>query len=128
MELNFRLLKTNENYDSITVPFLVTQERIDTPIIGFNVIEELISSQSKDDALIDEDFLDCVSFSFVDAKPIDCKALVNFIHEVSVGDKDKVRIVESIKKDGVLPKNATMQVPCRANTGFIEGKTPVMFE
>ena len=64
VELNFRLLKANENYDSITVPFLVTQERIDTPIIGFNVIEELISNQSKDDALIDEDFLDCVSFSF----------------------------------------------------------------
>ena len=128
VELNFRLLKTNENYDSITVPFLVTQERIDTPIIGFNVIEELISNQSKDDALIDEDFLDCVSSSFVDAKPIDCKALVNFIREVSVGDEDKVCIVKSMKKDIVLPKNATTQVPCRANTGFIEGKTPVMFE
>ena len=39
VELNFRLLKTSENYGSITVPFLVTQERIDTPIIGYNVIE-----------------------------------------------------------------------------------------
>ena len=28
----------------------------------------------------------------------------------------------------MLPKNAMTQVPCRANTGFIEGKTPVMFE
>ena len=51
--------------NSITVPFLVTQERIDTPIIGFNVVEELISNQSKDDALIDEDFLDCVNSSLL---------------------------------------------------------------
>ena len=28
----------------------------------------------------------------------------------------------------MLPKNAMAQVPCRANTGFIEGKSPVMFE
>ena len=58
----------------------------------------LFSNQSKNDALIDEDFLDCVNSSFVDAKPIDCKALVNFIHEVSVGDKDKVCTVKNIKK------------------------------
>ena len=129
MELNFRLLKTNENYDSITVPFPVTQERIDTPIIGFNVIkEELISNQSKDYAFIDKDFLDCISSSFADAKSIDCKAFVNFIREASVGDKDKMCIVKRIKKDIVLPKNATTQVPYGANTGFIEGKTPVMFE
>ena len=128
VELNFKLLKANENYDSITVPFLATQERIDTPIIGFNAIEELISNQSKDDALIDEDFLDCVSSSFVDAKPIDRKALVNLIFKVSVGDKDKVCTIKSIKKDIVLPKNATTHVPCRANTGFIAGKTPVMFK
>ena len=44
VEPNVRLLKTNENYDSITVSFLVIQERIDKPIIGFNVIEELISN------------------------------------------------------------------------------------
>ena len=36
--------------------------------------------------------------------------------------------IKSIKKDIVLPKNAMTQVPCRANTGFIESKTPVMFE
>ena len=36
--------------------------------------------------------------------------------------------VKSIKKFIVHPKNATTQVPCRANPGFIEGKTPVMFE
>ena len=128
VELNFRLLKTSENYDSITVPFLVTQERIDTPFIGFTVIEELIGNQLQDDALIDEGFLDCVSSSFDDAKPIDCKALVYFIREVSVGDKDKVCIVKSTKKNTVLSKNSTTQVPCRENTGFIEGKTPVMFE
>ena len=113
---------------SITAPFLVNEELIDTPIIGFNAIEELISSQSKYDALIDKDFLKYASSSLVNAKPSDCKALANFIHKVSVGDEDKVCIVKSKKKDIVIPKNATTQVPCLANTRFIEGETPVMFK
>ena len=34
--------------DSIQVPFLVTLENIDTPIVGFNVIEELCRKATAD--------------------------------------------------------------------------------
>ena len=37
-------------------------------------------------------------------------------------------IVKSIKKDIVLAKNVTIQVPCRTSMGFLESKSPVMFE
>ena len=48
MELNFRLLSSKEE---LVVPFLVTDQSLDTPIIGFNVIEEIVKTGSKDAVL-----------------------------------------------------------------------------
>ena len=88
VKLNFRLLEANVNYDSITTPFLIT---------------ELISNQSKDNALSDEDFLDCVSSSCVDAKPIDCKTLVSFISRFRLMKRIRC-VVKSIKQDIMLQR------------------------
>ena len=48
VELNFRLLSSKEE---LAVPFLVTDQSLDTPIIGFNMIEE-IARTSSDDAVL----------------------------------------------------------------------------
>ena len=45
VELNFRLLSSKEE---LAVPFLVTDQSLDTPIIGFNVIEEIVKTSSED--------------------------------------------------------------------------------
>ena len=43
--MNFQLL--NSNGDSAEVPMLVTEFKLDQPIIGYNVIEEFIKSQEQ---------------------------------------------------------------------------------
>ena len=48
VELNFRLLSSKEE---LAVPFLVTDQSLDTPIIGFNMIEEIVRTSS-DDAVL----------------------------------------------------------------------------
>ena len=45
VELNFRLLWSKVE---LAVPFLVTDQSLDTPIIGFNVIEEIVKTSSED--------------------------------------------------------------------------------
>ena len=51
MELNFRLLSSKVE---LAVPFLVTDQSLDTPIIGFNVIEEIVKTSSEDAVLHQE--------------------------------------------------------------------------
>ena len=51
VELNFSLVafpKKHDEKDTVLVPFLVTPENIDTPIVGFNVIEELCRNATAD--------------------------------------------------------------------------------
>ena len=44
---------TNENEAEIRVPFLVTKENIEQPIIGFNVIELMVrNTESKEDDVL----------------------------------------------------------------------------
>lgn len=44
-KMNFQLLNSNGN--SVEVPMLVTEFELNPPIIGYNVIEELIKSQEQ---------------------------------------------------------------------------------
>ena len=48
VELNFRLSLCNND---LIVPFLVTEQYLDSPLIGFNVIEEIIKDSNGDVAL-----------------------------------------------------------------------------
>lgn len=43
-EINVKLVHPHDGQkrDEITVPFLVTNEKLDCPILGYNVIEELV--------------------------------------------------------------------------------------
>ena len=48
VELNFRLSSCN---NELKVPFLVTEQFLDSPLIGFNVIEEIFKDSNEDVAL-----------------------------------------------------------------------------
>ena len=71
VELNFRLLSSKEE---LTVPFLVTDQSLDTPIIRFNVIEEIVKTSSEDAMLHQE-----ITSSFTELNGKNASALVNFI-------------------------------------------------
>ena len=78
VELNFRLLLSKEE---LAVPFLVTDQSLDTPIIGFNVIEEIVKTSSEDAVLHQEN-----TSSFTKLNGKNASALVNFIQSRNQSD------------------------------------------
>lgn len=102
----------------LKVPFLVTNDELDRPIIGYNVIEEVITS-SDNDSLRTQ----VVKQAIPNIK--DADALVTFIQNAS---SDYMCNVKTNKKDIVIKKGTSTRVSCRANTGAILSATPVIFE
>ena len=120
VEIGVRL--TNENETETRVPFLVTMENIEQPIIGFNVIELMVKNTEgkEDDALLGR-----MLRSFKTSKSGDIQALISLIRTTN---SDELCLVKSTKKPHTVPAGETVHLPCRANTGPIYRKTPVIFE
>ena len=117
VELNFRLLSSKEE---LAVPFLVTDQALDTPIIGFNVIEEIVKTSSEDAMLHQE-----ITSSFTELNGKNASALVNFIQSRNQRD---LCLIKTMKHDTIIPPKQSQSVTCRANTGPVERTTPVLFE
>ena len=107
----------------ITVPFLVTKEKIQMPIIGYNVIELFMLDNR--DPETDITTLDSMVQSFTNQKIEDIKKLVQLI---KVSEESELCTIKSLKGNICIPKLQTISVPCRANTGPIEKTSPVLFE
>ena len=72
-EINVKLVhrQDGQKHDEITVPFLVTNDKLDCPILGYNVIEELVKH--------DNNFIEAVYSSFPGKGRDKLNALVNLI-------------------------------------------------
>lgn len=100
----------------LVAPFLVTSENLDCPILGYTAIEELVRN--------DQNPIPTVYESFPGKDKAKLDALVNFIQSTSL---DHICSLKTGRKDLVIPKNHTVNVDCRANTGPVEKLTPVLF-
>ena len=102
----------------------MTETDIDPPIVGFNVIELLIrgglNQQSGIETLLNE-----MIATFMDSSPDNVTAFVDFI---SVSTPTELCTLKTEKNTVVIPKGEVIEVTCRANTGRLERKTPVLFE
>ena len=108
---------SDSSQEELLVPFLVTSEKLDCPILGYNVIEELVSQDQNPTPTIYK------SFPETDKTKLD--ALVNFIQGSS---SDAICKVRTGRKDVIIRKDSTVVVSCRANTGPVNKQTPVLFE
>ena len=45
VEVQFQLSSDTESSSSLTVPFLIARDELETPIIGYNVIEEVVKDR-----------------------------------------------------------------------------------
>jgi hypothetical protein len=115
VELAFTLSSKNTQ---VRVPFLVTTETIEYPIIGYNVIEEFVTNEHND--LLSE-----IQSSFVGLHNGAAQALINFVQST---DSDYLCNVKTSKRDVVIPSGKQVNIHCRVNTGQICGTTPVLFE
>ena len=108
---------SDNNQEELLVPFFVTTEKLECPILGYNVIEELVSQDQNPKPTIYKSFLG------TDKTKLD--ALVNFIQSSS---SDAICKVRTGRKYVIIPKDSTTAVSCRANTGPVNKQTPVLFE
>ena len=124
-ELSFQLINNKRNNQTIQVPFLVTAETIEKPIIGYNVIEEIICGNSNDS---DEKkaVLSSIQKSFTNISEHKASALIHLVYNSQ--KQNEVCDVKTTKRDFVIQKNTTVDVSCRANTGYLERHTPMIFE
>ena len=114
VELNFRLSSCNPD---LKVPFFVTVQCLDSPLISFNVIEEIIEGSNGDAALSQ-----VIISSFTDLDIQTALVFANFIESL------KKRSFAVLKLPSVTPPMQSMRVTCRANTGPAGKPTPVLFE
>ena len=119
VEVEFNL-ETSSNGRTIMVPMLVTGETLDCPIIGYNVIEELVKHQHVPEHMAKE-----WAASFPDIHGDKVESLVSFIQTPS---QEQLCVIKTAKQDVVIPSNTTVRVKCRANTGPVEERIPVLFE
>ena len=108
---------SDSNQEELLVHFLVASEKLDCPILGYNVIEELLSQDQNPKPTIYK------SFPGKDKTKLD--ALVSFIQGSS---SDVICKVRTGRKDVIIPRDSTIAVSCRANTGPAHKQTPVLFE
>ena len=107
---------SNSTQLELVAPFLVTSENLDCPILGYNVIEELVRN--------DQNPIPTVYESFPEKDKVKLDALVNFIQSTSSGH---ICSPKTGRKEVVIPKNHTVNVDCRANTAPVKKLTPVPF-
>ena len=113
VEIEFKL---KHNQETIIVPFLVTNEVMDLPLVVYNVIEECIKSG------ISGPELACV---FSRLSPADVCTLHDFIDSIEETD---LCVVKTNKTDQVIKKGQILKVTCRLNHGPIDSAIPVLFE
>ena len=126
VELNFELMNGLEE-NLLSVPFLVTHTKIANPIIGYNVIEEIVKSSSY--SSIDNDvkniaFVNSVKESFQQATS---KTVQNMLDIILEEKGDELTIIKSPKRTIVLPAKRFSKVTCRGNAQTFDAKTQVLF-
>ena len=110
----------------MSVPFLVSKDTVDHPIVGYNVIEEIVKNPISDSPNNHEETLvNALSTSLPNAKQENVKALIGLIKTNISSELCRVKVT---KKDVVVPKNETMALSCSVSTGPTESRLPVLFE
>ena len=108
------------------MPFLVTSETLDYPIVGYNVIQEIIDRDSEESSVNSSNIVDCLKASFVsEVKTDKVNTLVNLI---KCSKSAEFCQVKTVKKNVIIPKKSAAKVTFNANTGTQPAKIPVLFE
>ena len=128
VELDFQLLN-GENL-SLKVPFLVTDADIDNPLIGYNVIEEIVKLAKRNEDSFDSEnnedneLVTAIENSFQKIDVGSIHTLLNIILEETNAD---LSILKSPKQNISLPPNQFTRIICRGNGETSNLKTFVLF-
>ena len=110
-------LQVQNSANEVSVPFLVTRENLELPLVGFNVTEHMINSGT----LQENDILT----RFVGINTHNAVTLLDLVKEINHGE---LCLVKTPKKDTVIPRGQVAKICCRVNTGPLSQLTQVLFE
>ena len=108
------------NSTASNVPYIFTSGEIEYPILEFNAIREI--KVNNDTQMLKKIFANM--FNLTDHQKI--ASLVNFI--AATDDEEAQTCVQINEKDIAGPAGKVLHVQCRADVGFLERKTSMMFQ
>ena len=106
-----------ETKSSVEVPFLVTTEELERPILGFNAIKILANGKQDDVCKLFSSVIKSASISKVEA----------FVNLLQQEDEDVLFPARIKGKDVLLPAGKITQVPCKVKVGLISQKRAMLF-
>ena len=115
VDLCFQLSSSGKS--CINVPFLVLGEDIPDPIIGFNVIYEMLKAG-------DVDLLKELQV----AMDMEDEKFNQTISIIQAAGNNSLSGVRSDKKKVVIAAGQVVKIRCRAPVGYLDGNTSVLFE
>ena len=121
----FQLGSDTQSSLPLMVPFLVAKDDLEHPIIGYNVIEEVIKTPTQKESEDTGPLEAILGTALGEVKRDDVTALV---HLVRTTDVEKLCVVMSGKDNLRVPHGQTVTVSCRVDCGPLEERTPVLFE
>ena len=104
-----------ENFQ-VTAPFLVTNDKISTPIVGYNLIKYVVTQEIQELPGLLKASLPCVTTTWK------AEAVISLIQE-DMADEEEVKVAKRI----VIPPNARSRVKCRTGFRSAEEKQNVIF-
>lgn len=118
-------LSSGEEKQEVHVPFLITLDRLEMPILGYNVIEELVRmNRWQEEPTLGSSLLKSFKAGFVDSDESQLQALINLIQ---VPEKGYLCTLRTSKKATVISRGQTAKVSGRANTAPVTSNMPVLF-
>ena len=109
----------------ITVSFLVTEEKFDPFILGYNVIELIVAERSNAEHEEKVPISEVLSESFSNMSSGNIRALINFVQTSKNGILCDLK---TTKNDVIIPPKQSVKVVCRANTDGLSKKIPALFQ
>ena len=123
VEVEFKLTSDTQSSGPLTVPILVARDELEYPIIGYNVIEEVIRNKGQEEG--QGAVVDIMSSAFVDVNVESVGALVEFVQGP---EEESLCWLRSGKNNVLVPAGQTVVVPCHVTCGPLERRTPVLFQ
>jgi len=115
VSINCELKGDNKGSGTISLPMLVTESILDHPIIGYHVLEQLISTcdtNSKTDEII---FALSGSLPNVRGENLCC-----LVESIRSGNDPYLCPLKVGKRNVIIPAGQTKKIMCRINAGFVD--------
>ncbi|PFX27046.1 Transposon Ty3-G Gag-Pol polyprotein [Stylophora pistillata] len=122
IEVEFKLAGDVTTANEVTVPVLVGQKEQEYPIIGFNVIEEVLTQHGGNR----QEASNIIQQSFPSIHHTLVSTLINLIQ--SRTQDVATAAVKVRKRDVMLPKGEATTVKCQTHLGPVPEGMPVIFE